>query len=170
MKFRNYCVVILGNTTSVMPEIEKISEIKPRFLDSKGIIICTFLSNLEPREVNDWFKTNNRSFLVFDLNPEMSGYHITKTEIHEGLFGFIKSINLEEMDRKMDLFKTVIDSKEDSMITIGSNKTIEEKELTIEDVNKMNSVEKKRLFDRLLDNGIDNLTENDKKIMPFLVK
>ncbi len=165
MKFRNYCVVILGNTSGVMPEIEKISEIKPRYLDSKGIIISTFASNLEPREVNDWFKMNDRSFLVFDLHPDSSGYNITKPEIQEGLFGFIKLMNLEEMDRKMELFKTVVESDEIPTPTIE-----EKKELTEDDVNKMNSIEKKKLFDKLLDNGIDKLTENDKKIMPFLVK
>ena len=72
MKFRNYCVVIMGNTTGVVPEIDKVSESKPNILDAKGIVIGTFTSFMEPNELSEWFKSNDRSFLVFDLNLDNS--------------------------------------------------------------------------------------------------
>ena len=68
MKFRNYCVVVMGDTLGVVQEIEKISDSKPNILDAKGIIIATFTSFVEPSEISEWFTVNNRSFLVFDLN------------------------------------------------------------------------------------------------------
>ena len=43
-------------------------------------------------------------------------------------------------------------------------------EITIEDVIKLTIVEKKEMFDKILDKGAENFTENDKKIMSFLVK
>ena len=103
MKFRNYCVVIMGNTKDVIIEIEKVSEGKVNVLDAKGVLIATFSSNIEPKEMTDWFRLNKRSFLVFDLDPENSGFAIAKKEIHEGLFGFIDDIDLQE--KANDLFE-----------------------------------------------------------------
>ena len=54
MKFRNYCVVILGDTKNVKDEIQKVSETEPNVLDAKGIVIATFSSLMEPIELNDW--------------------------------------------------------------------------------------------------------------------
>ena len=67
MKFRNYCVVIMGNTQNVFCEIEKVSETPPNVLDGGGIVVATFSSAIEIKELSEWFKLNNRNFLVFDL-------------------------------------------------------------------------------------------------------
>jgi hypothetical protein len=40
MKFRNYCVIILGNTSDAISEIEK-SDSKINILDAKGVYIAT---------------------------------------------------------------------------------------------------------------------------------
>ena len=100
MKFRNYCIVIMGNTLGVLNEIVKISETKPNILDAKGILIATFSSIAEPRELTDYFKLNDRNFLIFDLNAENSGYHITKSEINEGLFGFINNMTDDTLRKR----------------------------------------------------------------------
>ena len=166
MKFRNYCVVIMGNTKDVIIEIEKVSEGKVNVLDAKGVLIATFSSNIEPKEMTDWFRLNKRSFLVFDLDPENSGFAIAKKEIHEGLFGFIDDIDLQE--KANDLFDTL--NLESIKKTQKKESNTAVKEITELDVEKMTKGEKKELFDRILDKGPDNLTENDKKIIPFLVK
>jgi hypothetical protein len=82
----------MGNTKNVLPEIIKVSENEPNILDAKGILIATFTSNAEPRELSDYFKLNGRNFLIFDLNENNSGYHIAKEEINEGLFGFLREM------------------------------------------------------------------------------
>ena len=163
MKFRNYCVVIMGNTKNALPEIEKISESKVNVLDATGILIATFSSNFEPCELTDWFKDNNRSFLVFDLSTENSGFNVTKTDVHDGLFSFLDEINLEEKAR--DLLHTIEDAK-----TISKMKKHKANELTIEYVMKLTLSEKKEMFDKILDKGAKNFTENDKIIMSFLAK
>lgn len=163
MKFRNYCVVIMGNTKDVLPEIEKISESKVNVLDAKGILIATFSSNFEPCELTDWFKDNNRSFLVFDLNTNNSGFNITKSDVHEGLFSFLNNEDLEEKAR--ELLHTIEDAR-----IVNRMKKNKPTEITIEDVMKLTIVEKKEMFDKILDKGAENFTENDKKIMSFLVK
>lgn len=163
MKFRNYCVVIMGDTKNVLPEIEKVSETKVNVLDAKGILIATFSSNFEPCEMTDLFKDNNRSFLLFDLNSENSGFNITKKDVHDGLFSFLNDVDLEEKAR--DLLHTIEDAR-----VVNRMKNHQVKEITIEEVMKLTLSEKKEMFDKILDKGADNFTENDKKIMPFLVK
>ena len=100
MKFRNYCIVIMGNTQDVLGEIIKVSDTKPNVLDAKGILIATFSSVADPRELTDYFKLNGRNFLIFDLNSENSGFHMVKNEINEGLFGFLKDMNDNMLKQK----------------------------------------------------------------------
>lgn len=165
MKFRNYCTLILTETQGVVDEIEKISESKVNVLDAKGILIATFSSNLEPCEITEIFKANKRNFFLFDLSTESSGVNIIKKDIHQGLFGFINDVDLEEKAR--DLLDTIQEAKIDAKI---KSKKQSEMEITEEDIKKMKTEEKKELFDKILDKGVDKLTENDKKILPFLAK
>lgn len=102
MKFRNYCIVVMGNTQGVLGEIIKVAETTPNVLDAKGILIATFSSVAEPIELTDYFKLNGRNFLIFDLNSENSGFHMIKNEINEGLFGFLKDMNDETLKQKTD--------------------------------------------------------------------
>lgn len=90
----------MGDTQNVLSEIIKVSETKPNVLDAKGILIATFSSVAEPRELTDYFKLNGRNFLLFDLNSENSGFHMVKNEINEGLFGFLKEMNDETLKEK----------------------------------------------------------------------
>jgi hypothetical protein len=153
----------MGDTKNVLPEIEKVSETKVNVLDAKGILIATFTSSLFATEITDWFKENGRSFLVFDLDLTNSGFNITKKDVHDGLFSFINDNDLEK--KAKDLLHTIEDTK-----IVNNIKNRKVKEITIEDVMKLSISEKKEMFDKILDKGVDNLTENDKKIMPFLVK
>lgn len=163
MKFRNYCVVIMGNTIGATLEVEKISEGKINVFNPNGILIATFSSVMEPKELNDWFKLNKRTFFIFDLNPECSGFNIQKEEIHNGLFGFLENINVDK--KTLELLNVVKDGKNMKKPTKSN-----EREITEESISKMTTKEKEILFNKLLDNGTENLTDNDKKILPLLAK
>lgn len=172
MKFRNYCVVIMGDTLGVVQEIEKISDSKPNVLDAKGIIIATFTSFVEPNEISEWFTVNNRSFLVFDLNENNSGFNITKKDIHEGLFGFLREVNQDELDSKsLDFLSTIpsgiINGK--SGFKVSDNEDVNDK-ISEVDIEKMTKTEREEMMNQLIENGIENLTEYDKKILPLLAK
>ena len=99
------------------------------------------------------------------MSTESSGVNIIKKDIHQGLFGFINDVDLEEKAR--DLLDTIQEAKIDAKI---KSKKQSEMEITEEDIKKMKTEEKKELFDKILDKGVDKLTENDKKILPFLAK
>lgn len=168
MKFRNYCMVVVGNTKAVYPEIDKVSEGKPHYLDGKGMIIATFTSFMDPSELTDYFTFNNRNFLLFDLNKEYSGYFITKPDIHEGLFGFLKNMDEEELKNKSVDFLNVL--KSDSTATAYTETVTTKCLVTEKDIDVMTKVEKQDLFNKIIDAGVENLTEHDKKILDLLVK
>jgi hypothetical protein len=158
--------MILGNTKDAISEIEAISDSKVNILDATGVLIATFSTAVEITELNDYFKLLKRSFFLFDLNPENSGYHITKESIHEGLFGFLSKVNTSVREQDLlDMIKS----------TTKASKTKKEvkvkvKELTEEEIMNMKPIQKKTLFNELLDKGYENLTDNDKKILPLLAK
>jgi len=171
MKFKNYCVVIMGDTNGAVKEIEKISDSKPNILDAKGIIIATFTSFVDVKELSAWFMMNNRSFMVFDLDPNFSGVHITKPEVHEGLFGFLSQLNKNNLDsRTVEFLKTMRGSQKIEDAVIENDKTTARPLLTESDIEKMSKQEKEDLMNQIMDNGLENLTEYDKKILPLLAK
>lgn len=167
MKFKNYCIVILGDTLGVQAEIQKISETTPNVLDAKGVLIATFSSLAQPNEITEWFKENKRSFLVFDLDKNNSGFNITKKEIHEGLFGF-----LDEIDNKLmsdEFFKSIneiqIKHKLKPLRNDLKNNKLDEKIIS-----KMTPKERDEKLNELIESGLENLSEEDKKLLPLLAK
>ena len=174
MKFRNYCLIVMGDTTGVLIEIEKISETKPNILDAKGIVIATFSSALTPIELSDWFRLNKRSFLVFDLTPESSGFHIAKRDIHEGLFGFLKTLNIE--DKTAELLREINMTSETKTNEVNLRlKEVKVKPerrwvLSAEAIKKMTKTEKDEWWNKIMDSGFENLTEHDKKLLQILSK
>ena len=169
MKFRNYCIVVMGDTKNVLPEIVKISETKPNILDSKGILIATFASIAEPKEITDYFKLNGRNFLVFDLNEENSGVFISKKEINDGLFGFLKDFNNEVLKQKTEELMTTIDLEMTSTTVSSKSKKLRtEFQVSIEEIYNMSPKEKNELMNKLIDKGAENLSEYDKKILTML--
>lgn len=129
MKFRNYCIIVMGDTKDVIGEIIKVAETKPNILDAKGILIATFSSVAEPRELTDYFKLNGRNFIICDLNSENSGFHMLKDEINEGLFGFLKDMNNNTLKQKtenliQEISSTTVTSKSFKPVKTKQEKTV----------------------------------------------
>lgn len=174
MKFRNYCIVVMGTMdgSDVKLEIEKIAESKINVLDARGLLIATFTSGVSPKELTDWFKLNKRNFLLFDLNEENSGFNVTKKDIHEGLFGFLKEMSNKDLeDKTVEFLKDIemtSDTKNFTSFVKQNRKKEKVKKITKEDVKKMTIKEKQELQDSIIDNGVENMTEYDKEILSFL--
>jgi hypothetical protein len=49
-----------------------------------------------------FFILNKRSFFVFDLNENNSGFNITRKPVHDGLFEFINEADLIEKNKESD--------------------------------------------------------------------
>lgn len=174
MKFRNYCIVIMGASSngSVKLEIEKVSDSKINLLDARGILLATFTSALTPKELSDFFKLNQRNFLLFDLNEENSGFNINKKEVNDGLFGFLKEMAENDLEeRAVEFLKDVemSSSTKDVKSHVRPLRTsLKTNKLTKEDISKMTYKEKTDLQDKIIDNGVENMTEYDKEILSFL--
>lgn len=170
----------MGNTQNVFFEIEKVSETPPNVLDGGGIVVATFSSAIEIKELSEWFKLNNRNFLVFDLDQKSSGFHIFKEDIHKKLFGFLNEINDEILKKRTnDLIDAIEDAKiiqETSKRNRDRNKTIDVKAMvrpkkyTESEIEKMTSKQKEEIINNIIDNGVDKMTEYDKKLLQILAK
>ena len=158
MKFKNYCIVFIGRTEGVIPEIEKVSETKPNILNGKGMLITTFTSFVSVKEISDWFKGNKRSFFVFELNKETADAFIDKPSLQEDLFGFLKEMDEAALQDKTDEF----------LDAVGEPKPVDV--LTETDILELTQDEKDDLLNKFIDNGLENLTEDDKKIISLLSK
>lgn len=172
MKFRNYCLVVIGNTDGVDNEIKKICETGPNSIKGGGLVVATFSSAVEPKELNDWFRLNKRSFFLFDLNAETSGFHIIKPDIHEGLFGFLKTVNLEDKTEELlrEINSTSDTKTPKSGSTIEVSTKIRQRRITQQDVDKMSKDEKDELWNKIVDNGIEKMSDEDKNLLQILSK
>lgn len=178
MKFRAYCIIVLSETAGVLNEIIKISERNPSVIDGKGLFIATFVSTSTAEEITEYFKLNNRNFMVFELKTDTSGFHITKDNINEGLFGFLKGFydnEQNDMTNKLmediqmssttrNVKKNNLDNKPKTKVTKDVLASTEEK------ISKMSKDEKSIYLNEIIDKGVENLTEEDKKILELLAK
>lgn len=168
MKFRNYCIVVMGNMESVKDDIIKIAESKPRYLDAKGILIATFASVAEPNELKDFFQYTGRSFLLFDLDTEYSGYHLDNEKLDTHLFGHLmnQGDRLKEMSDKL---------MGDLSAATNNEKIIHEKimkKTSVEPVINYSELTKKerdtivnKIIDKYDSIGINKISDSDKDIL-----
>jgi len=172
MKFRNYCAVIMGdfNADEAIAEILKVSETQPNTLDARGILIITFTSIAEPRELTDYFKENKRNFFVFDMNLDNSGYNIINEKVSNGLFGFLKDMGEDGLKERMNGLIHEISS---STVTNQAQKTIKEavstdSKITVVDIEKMSINDKNNLMNLILTKDGKNLSDEDKEMLRIL--
>lgn len=177
MKFRNYCIVFIGDVNGVRPEVLKIAE-EGKFLGKKGMTISTFVSVAEPAELSDYFKSLNRNFLLFDLNEDYSRVNILDKTIHKELFSLLDNYtesNLEEMSNK--LIDEINDTINKSSFT-GNTKSydkdtkpffsepkkgkIHKKKIDLKSLSKK---QKEEIINDILDKGYENLSEEDINIL-----
>ncbi len=181
MKFRNYCIVVMGNMESVKDDILKVAESKPRYIDAKGVLIATFASVAAPAELQDFFNFNGRSFFLFDLDKDNSGVHMDNEKLNNHLFGFLVNEDgdkLKEMsDRLMgDISATTKENKgiktdnipedvKEAMLKSRKGRTKAKKSSPKIHINSMTKTERENVVNRILDKGFERLTKSDKIIL-----
>jgi len=168
MKFRNYCLIALGEFEGIKDEILKVAETNvtmPHYLDAKGILICTFTSAITVQELTEFFKSNNRSFVVFELDESTSGAHILDERLNSHIFEYL-SKGKEELE--------LMASKliEDIEGTTGNTATriVVETKPELPDVENLSKAEREELLNKLLDKGKENWDDNDKEILKLISK
>lgn len=169
MKFRNYCIFVMGNLIGAKDDILKIAETKPRYIDAKGILIATFASVAEPAELEDFFRYEGRSFVVFDLDKKSSGYSFDNEKLHSHLFGYL--IDSEEKLREMsnNLMDNISATTKENVVKTNSQpqpiiRKKPTKKATI-DYSELTKKEKDIIVNRILDKGYERLTDSDKETL-----
>jgi len=170
MKFRAYCIIVISDTVGVLKEIIKISETNPNVVDGKGLLISTFVSTSTINEITEFFKLNNRNFMVFELKEDSAGFHITKENVNDGLFGFLKEFYLDKQNELTNKLMEDIKSVTANKKTKTKVKTQPENRLTEDEISKMSKDERGEYLNNIIDKGVENLTEEDKKILKLLAK
>jgi hypothetical protein len=159
----------------VIEEIKKFSETPTNSIDTGGIMIATFTSVLEPNEIGDLFTSLELNNFVFDLDNKSSYVHMNNPMLKEGLFGLVNNVNNQDLDnmtsrliRDISMSSTTKNNptppKAPKVAKKKNNQPSEE------DIEKMSVKEKENLLNQYIDNGLENLTDSDKKIIELLAK
>lgn len=164
MRFRNYCILVMGNMDGVKDDIIKIAETKPRYIDAKGILIATFASVGEPSELEDFFNFNGRSFFLFDLDKQNSGYHLDNTQLHNHLFGHLvdDEDKLKEMSDR--IMEDISANTADNIAKVMTPKSKEKLGKEI-DYSELTKKEREKIVNKILDKGVEKLNDSDKEIL-----
>lgn len=185
MIFKHYCVVFFNPTDGLNEEISKVSEDAPRAMKGKGISIYTFTSIVEVEVLTDYFKSYDRNFLLFDLSKNSSGFNFIDKVKENDLFGFLKQTESGKDFEKLSnmLMDDIIkynsgDVIEDKSETPGVNKPLIfssqnsdnelEKLLLDENLDNMSNDDINDAMNKIIDKGITNLTDYDKKMLEKL--
>ena len=166
MKFTNYCMVVMGLTDGITSEVFKVAEKILGVMNAKGIVIVTFTSTAGINELTDFFKFSDRNFILSVLDDRSFGYNITRNDIKDELFGKV------EQQKQFKIIHNSLDSntlykKTGTTIDVTANKKIH---ISDEEIKSMDSEEKNKKMNEIIEKGIENLTDYDKLILEKLSK
>jgi hypothetical protein len=87
---KNYCIIGLGKVEEVKDDLTAISESSINYVIGEGLLIATFTSTFHIGEIEDILKTNERSYIIFEMTPGFFSANIENKEFQESLFGSLK--------------------------------------------------------------------------------
>lgn len=180
MVFRDYCIVVLGKVEGALMEIVNVSDNKPKTLPAKGLLICTFNSVADASELEDYFTSLGRTFFLFEVGADNTGYNVSNEEVHEALFGDIESKDNNLSEKSKSLLNAILDSVDlqpSSGTTPEINTRVDKetkaetkKVFKEESYENLSNEEKIDLMNEILDKGHENMDEYDKKVLKALSK
>lgn len=157
----------MGKLGTIKEEILKIAESKPRYVDATGMLMCTFASQATPTILENFFKCNGRSFFIFEVDKDISGYNLHEDRLHKHLFGYITGQDLD-FEEKIDMIERHTSAS--TVNTLMNKKINKKKVITTETLEKMNKGEREIIVNTIIDKGVDNMTESDKALLDRISK
>jgi hypothetical protein len=160
--FKNYCMVVLGNTDGCECEIKNISETNPNIVNMNGVALCTFTTIATINELNDYFKSFGRNFFLFVLDPSLSCCNINNRHMYAILFSEFENydgLQLEELGIRLneELGKDFNGTK--------IKKDFDDPETLIDSFSDLSKSDKELIINEILDKGVKNMTDDDKIIL-----
>lgn len=186
----SYCLVALDKITDYKEEVISVSMGSPKFLETKGIFICTFESFLESNELGEVFDSKKgRTYFLFKttkdvefklankewdthLFSEVREKNDAQPDTIETLFGqmmfnpFIPKKEMGKTDKMLNFLKKL---KDGEMVDMIEEEEIDEPKegYSKEELQSFNKEKRDEVMNELLSKG-DKLTEEDKELLSFL--
>lgn len=119
LNLTDYCVIGLGKIDELKEDLRQIAEKNFNVVYGNGLLIGTFKSAFNIWEIEDILKTNNRSYIIFEMNIGFFSASLEDENFQEKLFGGISDsspfVKMEEQLSKMKdgIFKSVVEKKSD---------------------------------------------------------
>ncbi len=184
MLLKNYCGVFFNSIEDIAYDIFRICEGKPTKATGDGIVIYTFVSAVDVKTLTEYFKVADRNFLLFELDNNTSGFNFTDKQKENKLFNLIKDdkrkIDFEDLSNQLmdEFIKTTrieptpipTDFNLDNLKNLmGDNDNLTQKTKKI-DINHLTKSEINNEIDKLIDKGINNLSNTEKEYLENLSK
>lgn len=159
---KNYCILVLTELDGVKKEILKIAESKPRYVDATGMLMCTFASQMSSKELENFFRVDGRSFFIFEVNKDVSGYNLHEERLHKHLFGYLVGDDIP-FDEKLNMIVNHVSAS--TVNHVSSKKEQKHIPITIEKLKNMHKGEREKLVNNIIDKGVENMTDSDKALL-----
>ena len=153
-----YCLIGLGDIKGIKEDLQFVSETDANFVCGDSLLIATFMSTLRIREIEDFLKINERSFIIFELTPGFFAANIQNPKFQEALFGGIINTQSFPLDIKDDLVEFMDTLKEEL------EEDIDEFQLKIKPKPNPDPT-LDELLDKINDIGVDSLTTIEKELL-----
>lgn len=174
MIFKNYCAVFF-NPSHISNElnniVSKISEDSPRIMKGKGISLYTFTSVIDVSILSEYFTSYGVNFLLFDLAKNNSGFNFVDKEKENSLFGFLNKNKKTDNELLSDMLLDNLISTEFKSVKLQKNKqTVDDLDEIFSRIENMSKNDRNVMVNEIIDKGIENLNESDKKILEKISK
>lgn len=169
LNLRAYCLVGLGNVKNLTGILEELATSEVSFVSGTGLIIATFMSELNVSDIEKRLNKDEKSYIVFEMTPGFFSANIRDDKFQDTLFGgkidnteFYQNIQ-DSLDifKQMDLFKDIEDMQEgeedDYMTIIDFMKKSHKKEEVEPDLDE--------ILDKISKVGFENLSDKEKVLL-----
>lgn len=187
---KEFCIIGVENIKGLKDDIISMSTGLHRIIEANNMLVITFEAYMTPSEMKIIIEeTKDRTYFLFELNPKSSAVKIKRSEVNDYLFSSMNVSNpLDIISTKFgpmgvnnvdDGFKQKSEelysriSKNEGRISeildaIKNRAHNNSSGYSDDELNSLTKEEQNELLDELLDKA-PNLTEDDKRILNFLV-
>lgn len=161
---RSYCLINLGAQENIELDLISIASTNEvRKLQGEQIGFYTFISDLSTKEIEDFLLTTDRHFILFGVDKNSYGAHLIDKSYENNLFEILLDGDNSDEDivnikRRLDFAEDMIKYMDD-MESVVDPEPIIPKNITFDEI-----------FDKLADEGYDNLTLYEKQRLEDFVK
>ena len=169
LNLRAYCLVGLGNVKNLTEILKELATSEVSFVSGTGLIIATFMSELNVSDIEKRLNKDEKSYIVFEMTPGFFSANIRDDKFQNTLFGgkidnteFYQNIQ-DSLDifKQMDLFKDIEDMHEeeedDFMAVIDFMKKTHKREEVEPDLDD--------ILDKISKVGFENLSDKEKVLL-----